>query len=912
MPAAQAQGLRHAIAELAATQGEVAAILAPGRAPLTFARLHARVEEIRATLNSFGIGCGDRVAAALPAGPETAVCFFAVASCATYAPLNPEYAEDEFDRYFARLRPVAVIVPADAGTAVRNSATRSRIRIIELVGMDSAAGEFELRCSVASGCAEPRWGTSEDLALILLTSGMTDQPKVVPMKHRHLIAHSRASRSHFGISRDDRYLHVMPMFHGHGIKSGLVLPMLAGSGVICAPRLDAASIFMSMATMGATWYSAGYALQRTLCDRISDFQNVARSVKLRFSVSSSGPVDVRVIERLEAAFGAPVLNRYSSSETCLLTCEPLPPRTRKRGTAGIPVLNEIRVVDANGAALGAGEEGEIVARGPGVMDGYLDDPEANLRAFVDGWFRTGDAGCFDEDGYLTITGRIKDLINRGGEKIAPSEVERVLGDHPAVDRICVFGIAHPTLGEEVAAAVVPAQATLADERSIIDFAYARLANFKVPRRVIFTPELPMLATGKIDRRALSRAYAESSAAAPSAAQSEASPLRFADEVAALWQRLLGVETIPHHADFFLSGGDSLKITELLVAIQQRFGVRTSMRELLQEGATVAGIARLIARAPTEARCFDPLPRGIMALKVDGDRPPLFAVPGSDGNAGSYVHFCQWLDERWPLYGLLSRGLDGTSEPLDRMAEIAVDHIEHIRALQPCGPYFLIGACFGGRVAYEIARQLEAAGERVAFLAMLDPSPPLTDSTGRPRGEAAVRGNEHRRLRLARFIAERIRMYADELRYLDGPSRRAFVKAKLKMVREIILRRDLFRGDRRELNARAVYAANHMAGQSYVPAPYCGAATIVFTAGRVHVDGHNHRLDWLDLLPQCNSPRYVPGRDTGDMLIPPNVYALAASVNEWLEDAHSATQSGADVPSVSADDTRPRPLRVSVG
>ena len=598
-----ADNFHAALAELAATHADAAAILAPGRAPLSFAGLLTRVAQIRTTLNALGIGCGARVAAALPAGADAAVCFFGVAACATYAPLNPEYTEDEFDRYLGRLRPAAAIAPADAGAALRSAARRLRIPVIDLVTSPSSrAGEFELHGDVATDCAEPRWARSEDLALILLTSGSTDRPKLVPMKHRHLVALAHAGKTHFRIGRGDRSLHVSPMFHGHGLKSGLTLPVLAGSGVICAPTFDVESFFANMATMGATWYSAGYTVQRAIFDRIADFRAVAEAAKLRFSVSASGPIDVRVADGLEAAFGAPVLNRYSSSETCILACEPLPPALRKRGSAGIPVLNEIRIADPRGTHLGPGEGGEIVARGPGVMDGYLDDPQTSARCFVDGWFRTGDAGYLDEDGYLTITGRIKDLINRGGEKIAPSEVERVMAEHAAVARVCVFGVAHPTLGEEVGAAVVPADGTVADERSILEFTHTRLASFKVPRRVIFVRDLPTVAAGKIDRAAVARAHAASVSAAPSPlSPSEATPSRIESEIAALWQKILNVDNVRHDVDLFLTGGDSLKLAELLVAIDKRFAVRTSMREVLSEGATLAAIARLIQRAPVDER-----------------------------------------------------------------------------------------------------------------------------------------------------------------------------------------------------------------------------------------------------------------------------------------------------------------------
>ncbi len=298
------------------------------------------------------------------------------------------------------------------------------------------------------------------------------------------------------------------MFHGHGLKSALTLPVLAGSGVICAPAFDVASFFTNMATMGATWYSAGYTVQRAIFDRIRGFRGIAESAKLRFTVSASGPIDPRVADGLEATFGAPVLNRYSSSETCLLACEPLPPATRKRGTAGIPLLNEIRIVDPRGTQLDAGEDGEIVARGPGVMEGYLDDPEASARSFVDGWFRTGDAGYLDEDGYLTITGRIKDLI-------------------------------------------------------------------------------------------------------------------------ALWRKILDVDNVRHDTDLFLSGGDSLKIAELLYAIEQRFAVRTGTREILDEGATLAGIARLIARAPTDERQIGS-PRVLRRIAGNPGGAEATAPPGGIG------------------------------------------------------------------------------------------------------------------------------------------------------------------------------------------------------------------------------------------------------------------------------------------
>jgi thioesterase domain-containing protein len=276
----------------------------------------------------------------------------------------------------------------------------------------------------------------------------------------------------------------------------------------------------------------------------------------------------------------------------------------------------------------------------------------------------------------------------------------------------------------------------------------------------------------------------------------------------------------------------------------------------------------------------------MPINVGCDRIPLFGIPGSDGYPGSFLHLGRLVDADRPFYGLESRGLDGAQPPLERIEDIASAHLETVRQLQPSGPYLLIGACFGGRVAYEMARQLEAAGDAVGLLAMLDPSPPLTDSRGRPRGQPSIPAASHRWSRLPRFVGRRIRLYAQEVMQLDGQNRAAYLRAKLRLVHAVLLQRDLFRGDRSELQRVAVYEANQRAGRRYVPGPYRGPAIVALTSGRVIAGPRNFRLDWFELMPQCGKPHFVPGRDTGDMLIPPNVYALAKCVNGWLAEAHA--------------------------
>ena len=534
-----------------------------------------------------------------------------------------------------------------------------------------------------------------------------------------------------------------------------------------------------------TWFSASYTVHQAILDGIDDHREIARDAKLRFIITGSGPTSAVVVRGLETAFGAPVLNRYSMSETGALTCMPPPPRIRKPGTVGVPLLNEVRVMDERGNFVSANAQGEIVARGPSVFDGYLDDPDANASAFVNGWFRTGDLGSMDELGQLTITGRIKEqLINQGGEKVAVSEVERVIAEHAAVARVCVFGVPHATLGEVVAAAVVPREGMLSTEGSIIEFARSRLAAFKVPRCVLFTTSIPMGATQKVDRLALARQCASLVQQAPidvALQRGRASVVE--NEVARLWEELLQVRDVARDMDFFLAGGDSLRAAELSLAVRQRFSVDVSMRDLMRRGATVRGLAHLIEQSPAIT-----LPARLMPINADGDRRPLFAIPGSDGNPGSFIHFGRLIDPRQPLYGLGSRGFDGRETPLDRVEAIAADHLNAIRAFQPTGPYRLIGACLGGRVAYEMARQLVGAGERVDFLCLLDPSPPFTNSRWLPRLPVRIGSS---RSQLARFVTRRLRLYAAEFMDLNWRQRAAFVSAKLAVMREIILRRARF-------------------------------------------------------------------------------------------------------------------------
>jgi acyl-CoA synthetase (AMP-forming)/AMP-acid ligase II/thioesterase domain-containing protein/acyl carrier protein len=876
---------------LAQSAGEVEAILAPGREPLTFAELWRQLVAIRDQLAELGISRGARVASALPRGPETALCSLGVASCAVYAPLNPDYTEAEFAAYLGRLRPQAIIVPQALGSAARASAQALGIAVLELCPEEAgAAGSFSLRAPQARlPSVTPHWSSSEDLALVLLTSGTTSRQKLVPMRQRHLLAYADSVGQHRGLGRDDRCLHVMPMFHGHGIKSALLVPLANCCGVICSRQFDIPSFFEQMRTLKPTWYSAASSIHQMILSRVHDYGDVARRAGLRFIRSGSGRLDSKVGAGLERAFGAPMIESYGMSETSTLTSNPLPPGERRPGTVGRSIGNEVAIMDAEGNLLRPGREGEVVARGPTVFDGYLDDPQANAAAFANGWFRTGDLGRFDDEGYLTLLGRLKDVINRGGEKVGTLEVEAALTRHPAVEQACVFAIPHPSLGEEVAAAVVLSPGQHANEQSIQAHARGMLTGFKVPRCVFFVPAFPKSATNKVERRQVAQMCLTLLARcdSPEPDASPWSPLE--RDIARLWQRVLGIDAgrIVRGDDFFLLGGDSLKAYELFAHIRKRYRVSVGLRHLFDEAATVAGMARLIEARRSAPALAERESARLVVMKDDGERPPLFAVPGSGGNPVGFIHLARLLDKRQPLVGIEARGMDGSAAPLCRIEDIAADHLALVRRMQPAGPYFLSGACFGARVAYEMARQLQAAGDHVGLLLMLDPSSPFHNADGRPRGTGTRRPAGKVEASVMRFVLARAALYARTLAKANWAQRRAFLAEKLATLGAMIRERDLFRGDPSELHARAVYQANRAAGSAYVPGPFDGPVLLCFTAGRPVRGTRNYRLDWSGLVPQAGAPVYVPGKDSGDMLNLPHVYELAALVNRCLEQVHAA-------------------------
>ncbi len=477
---------------------------APGRDWMTYGGLRDLSSYVGSTLHGAGVGRGDRVAIVLPNGPEMAAAFATVASWAVTAPLNPAYREDEFAFYLEDLGARAVILPTGYEGPALAVAQRFGLAILWLQhGDDAPAGQFTLEAEGTVGEADTAAPGADDIALILHTSGTTSRPKIVPLTQANVAASAGHIAASLALTGQDRCLNVMPLFHIHGLVAAVSASLHAGGSIWCAPGFDALRFFGWMEEARPSWYTAVPTMHQAILSRAPRNAETIANVPLRFLRSSSASLPGPVMKQLAETFGAPVIEGYGMTEAAHQMCSnPLPPRAQKPGAVGVAAGPEVQIAHEVEDRL-TGGTGEVVISGPNVTPGYEGNPEANAKSFFEAegkrWFRTGDQGAFDDEGYLSLTGRLKEIINRGGEKVSPLEVDGILSAHEAVAQCVTFALPHPKLGEEVAAAVVLKDGAVADEAAIRAFLGERLAAFKVPRKVLILDEIPKGATGKLQR-----------------------------------------------------------------------------------------------------------------------------------------------------------------------------------------------------------------------------------------------------------------------------------------------------------------------------------------------------------------------------------------------------------------------------
>ncbi|MCX6083946.1 MAG: AMP-binding protein, partial [Caldiserica bacterium] len=779
------------------------ALVAPGRSPMTYQALAEHVSRTTERLLACGIGRASRVAVALPPGPEMASAFLSVTSAAVCVPLRPACPAAEGERDLVDSRVDALLVAHDDAKGLRQAAAAQGIAVLEAAwSREACAGVFEIRGASVAVPPCPRAASPDDLALLLWTSGSTGRPKLVPLTHTNICHSATETARILCLTPIDRCLDTMPLFHATGLMIGILASIAAGATAICPPEFDARSFFDWWQECVPTWYTASPAMHAAIAEQFAAHADVIRHHPPRFIRSSAAPLSAALLEKLEHQFGVPVVDFYGLTESApLVSANPLPPGVRKPGSVGLPVGCDVGIMDDEGRLLGKGRHGQIVVRGLGVMKGYEQTADED-QPFSGGWLCTGDLGYVDADGYLFISGRLKDIINRGGEKIAPREVEDVLLMHHSVLEAAVLGVPDRELGEEVVAAVVLKQGVHVSALDLRKFVASTLTVSKVPRRIAFLPAMPLAPSGKLARPDLTALLSEGSPTGtldtwndvlagipnlcPSVSQvavavREDSPgersvvayvvaadgqtadaqclaaslaralppyilpselfrvvqMPIAGErwvergellpraistgtgtapqteaerqLLLIWKRVLAVDVLGIDDDYFDLGGHSLTAVRLMTEVEQVVGLRVPISALFQ-ARTVRRLASLLTNEG-----WSPDWNCLVPVHESGSLAPVFCVHGIGGQVLAFSGLAEALGQNQPFFAFQCRGLDGQTQPLERIEDMAAQYIMEMRHVQPVGPYSILGYSFGGAIAFEMAQQLVACRESVAFL-----------------------------------------------------------------------------------------------------------------------------------------------------------------------------------------------------
>jgi acyl-CoA synthetase (AMP-forming)/AMP-acid ligase II/thioesterase domain-containing protein len=687
---------------------------------LTYHRLASQIERTVQALNTLGAGRGDRVAVALPQGAELAAAILSVSGGMASAPVDPTLGESEYETAVSDLDPKFLIVPSGSESLASRVAKKRGWPILELTPLQGGAvGEFTLRGIAASAPVSSALAEPGDHAVILPTSGTTSRPQWVPLTHRNICAAADNTRAALGLTERDLCLDVMPLFHSHGLVAGVLATLMAGGTVACTAGFDATRFFVWLDEFRPTWFTAVPAIHRAIVTDAPQHRKTIARGRLRFIRSASATLSPQLRLELEETFRVVVTESYGLTEAPQLTNTPLDARTRKIGSLGETGTSEIAIMDDAGRLVGSDKRGEIVCRGPAVMAGYLKDSAGTAPSTPTSWLHTGDQGFIDVHGHLYLTGRLTETINRGGDKIFPREVDEVLATHPAIAEAATFGLPDPTLGEEIAAAVVFRSGESVAPAELRAFVAARLAAFKVPRRVFTVASIPLGSTGKVQRHrlpALLGLLGSDRSLAPARGVAEHwKPTDILEyQLTQIWEDVLGLRPLSTTDDFFDLGGTSLVAARMMEAIAKVHG-RTLHPAVLFSAPTVQRLARLLEGTP------DPAPgsRPLTEVQRGGRRRPFVFLHGHHIGGGLYCRdLARQLAPEQPFFTLSPYGIgaEGAPPTIEGLAEA---YLQTLRAAQPAGPYLLGGYSHGGLIAFEMARRLVALGERVPLLVVVD-------------------------------------------------------------------------------------------------------------------------------------------------------------------------------------------------
>ncbi|WP_263351888.1 AMP-binding protein [Acidicapsa acidisoli] len=717
----------------------------PGKSAFTYSQFWQEIDALSTHLRQSGLQSHQVVVVLVQPGALAVLAVAAVMRHCCCAPLNPNLTASEIESHLVAMHAAAIVLTPEF-EAARQIALRLGITVL-LGHMGDAGAVWNIEKTADTTSANHFLPDLISGAAVLLnTSATTGRSKLVPLTGGNLEAMFRYTQTALALSASDRLLLVTPLYHAQGIVS--TFAQLSVGGTIIATRgFEAASYPGWLQDLHPTWYTCAPAIHQAVVTVLEN-RPLKKPVSLRFVRSSGAAFTVKLARDLGRLLGVPVLNGYGMSETGAITSDALNLRPYRPGSVGRSVGPTIAIMDPSGKFLLPEAEGEIVVRGPSVMAAYANDPEANEAAFRDGWFRTGDIGRLDAAGFLFVTGRSKEMINRGGQKIVPEDVDRVFAAHPAVLAAAAFAVPHPTLGEDIACAIVPRPDSSTSEAELRRFASQKLAPFKVPRRVYFVDQIPRGETGKPRRHLLAERITQKPAAsgisgtpsktglannvinliASPSAKSELSLPDLANDptfrrLIEIWARVLKRDEIDQTEDFFTAGGDSLGAVNLLAEIDLRFGsdLQAEAASFL-DNPTLANIATLLsnsvcslsaASASSEVEVFP--------VREEPGRSPIFCIPG-DGDEGLYFRrLASHLAGQLPLSIVrpVNTWHDSSLFTFERAAEKTIRAIQQV---QPDGPYILGGYCYGGIVAFAAAHLLRKQGHAVKLVLFDVPSP----------------------------------------------------------------------------------------------------------------------------------------------------------------------------------------------
>ena len=695
---------------------------------ITYKDFWKQVQFLSGYYKKIGLKEGDAIVTYIPDHFLTAVVLFSVINTGICVPLNKAFTPLELCALIRRIKPCAIIVQKDIEDESFHKIKREfNLAVIKIQQQNDI---YKLEITLDSNdykTKKPQY--SSDISLILLTSATTGNSKLVPLRHKQLLAIVKNGFTVFPEAKNGRVLIMIPHFHIQFILAYLS-QLFSGGSIIQTEGFDKDIFMYCFSALNPTHFTGNPTILEAIASFPEDFYKNNSFSELRFIASTGSTLSGALKSKVEKLYHTRVYEGYGLTETGAITKTPKLPRDERPGSVGKCIGPEVRIINDEGNFLDFGETGEIVIKGTTVTSGYIDDPEANKISFVNGWFHTGDIGKLDPDGYLYLFGRKKEMINRGAEKILPEEVEAAILKHQSVKEAIVFPYPHARLGEDVAACIVLSSPLSPVE--LRQFLIKSIALYKIPRLIFYVDTVPKGPTGKPQRNKLAEILISPGDLKKIQTKTTRKFNDIEYKLSEIWKNLLNVKEIDLHDDFFLIGGDSLMAVQMLYFIEEKWQCALTIEELIIS-ATLESISAIVQhkislKELNENKSFA---KKIVILNANGNRTPYFIVGMKDGTLSVYRNLLKELGTEQPVYGLIPEIYYSGNISLSILKQTASKYVDIICENQPEGPYRIVGYSLSGLIALEIAHQLIQINRKVDIVVLFDTFPFLACPSSKP-------------------------------------------------------------------------------------------------------------------------------------------------------------------------------------